>query len=117
MIRQTKNKGRAEVGTSNAANPPILDAIEAVDPTELCNMFAFDPQRMLAMERMLHEVVQKNQELENANVQLHSWVFELESNQNQNQVEHVAAAAATQKAIGEAPGSAVENMKKSPPNR
>ena len=47
------------------------------------------------MERMLREVVQKNQELENANLQLHSRVFELESNQNQtqNRVEQVAAEA------------------------
>ena len=106
MTRQSKNKSRTKAGTSNAANPPNPNAIETIDPTKLCNMSVFDPQRMLAMERMLHEVVQKNQELENANVQLHSQVFELESNQNQNQVEHVAAVAAAQKAVNEASRSA-----------
>ena len=95
MTRQGKNKGKAKAGTSNATNPPNPNAIETVDPTRLCNMSVFDPQRMLAMERMLREVVQKNQELENANLQLHSWVFELESNQNQNQVEYVTTVATT----------------------
>ena len=57
MMRQSKNKGRAKVGTSNAANPPNPNAIEAVNPTELCNMSVFDPQHMLAMEQMLREVV------------------------------------------------------------
>ena len=85
MTRQAKNKGRAEAGTSNAANPPNPNAAETVNPTDLCNLSVFDPQRLLTMERMLREVVQKNQELENANLQLHSRVFELESNQNQNQ--------------------------------
>ena len=82
MTRQAKNKSRAEAGTSNAAIPPNPNAVETLNPTELCNLSVFDPQRILAMERMLSEVVQKSQELENANLQLHSRVFELESNQN-----------------------------------
>ena len=36
---------------------------------------------------------------------INSWVFELESNQNQHQVEHVAAAATAQNAADEAPGA------------
>ena len=123
MTRQPKNKTRAETGTSNTAIPSNPNAVETLSPTELCNLSIFDPQRMLAMERMLSEVVQKNQELENANLQLHSRVFELESNQNQSQTqnwnreERVAATATAQNAADRIPDVAAVRARKSQPTR
>ena len=117
MTRPSKNKSRGKTGTSNAAVPPNPNAAETLNPTELCNLSVFDPQRMLAMERMLSEVVQKNQELENANLQLHSRVFELESNHNQSQTrnreERVVATTTAQNAAERIPNLAAVRARKS----
>ena len=121
MTRPSKNKSRGDTGTSNAGVPPNPSAAETLNPTELCNLSVFDPQRMLAMERMLSEVVQKNQELENANLQLHSRVFELESNHNQSQTrnreERVATTTTAQNAAERIPNLAAVRARKSQPTR
>ena len=90
MTRKQKNKSKVDTNKAAASNAADAQP-ESVDPTMLCNLSAFYPHRLLSMEQMLREVVQKNQALENANLQLHTRIYELEANQDHVQQTTVAA--------------------------
>ena len=97
MTPNTKNENKPEF--SKAITSDVVDSLQ--DPVEIPQPFitsAFDPQCLLAMERLVREVVHKNQELENVNLQLHACIFELKTNQDQVQQDAIVV---TQRIVAE----------------